>query len=375
MMVAAGCILLGLVTTPTLACLNDRDTLAEEAQGLPNVIQIVSGRFERNPPLYYQMRIKRLEADVAMSPQDLNDYDDIAVAYDRLGDDVDAIRWIERKKPLLAPLNVADANLKEAWYRYYANCGTFHFHHWLKNGAAVSTIAEAKTARSMIASALEIKPDAHLGREKYQLRVMDWVINWKAGGSENYDLTATILEIGDREEAIKGLTGLVVLGNAWESVDIFAALAQIMHSDHRDIQVGYLCALRAKELYGQGKRSIVDASTDPADEIRKPMWPQQQKDDESTFAKLRAEADRWQKARTDYMMARLSTGRHPDTDPTFWRDYHDDGPPVLQVSLSRRFWLAIGGQVGAVGLFALAAILMIPLYIGLKSALKARRRF
>lgn len=30
------------------------------------------------------------------------------------------------------------------------------------------------------------------------------------------------------------------------------------------------------------------------------------------------------------MMERLTAGCHPDTDPTFWNDWHDPGPPVVR---------------------------------------------
>jgi hypothetical protein len=47
------------------------------------------------------------------------------------------------------------------------------------------------------------------------------------------------------------------------------------------------------------------------------------------FAKLRAEADAWQKARSEFMVVRLSAGRHPDTDPDFWTGYIESPAPVL----------------------------------------------
>ena len=44
----------------------------------------------------------------------------------------------------------------------------------------------------------------------------------------------------------------------------------------------------------------------------------------TAFVKLRAEADAWQKARTEFMMRRLNGGRHPDTDLEFWNGYTGD---------------------------------------------------
>ena len=41
-----------LALTTTLACLWDRDTLAEEASGNLEVIKVITGRFPRNPPIF-----------------------------------------------------------------------------------------------------------------------------------------------------------------------------------------------------------------------------------------------------------------------------------------------------------------------------------
>ena len=115
------------LSVPVRACMNDRDSdsLAEEAQGLPDVVQVISGRFPRNPPLFYQMRIARVQQELNQNPRNFPLYDDIAVALDRLGRDDEAIRWIETKRRLLPPFNANNRVLKEHWYRYYANAGTF----------------------------------------------------------------------------------------------------------------------------------------------------------------------------------------------------------------------------------------------------------
>ena len=52
-----------LLATPALACLNSRDSdtdsLTNEVRQLPELTRILTGRFERNPPLFYQLRIQR----------------------------------------------------------------------------------------------------------------------------------------------------------------------------------------------------------------------------------------------------------------------------------------------------------------------------
>src|SRR5262249_29824726 len=48
-------LLLGLPLS-VAACLWDRDTPAGEAKGMLEVVAVLTGRFERNPPLFYEMR-------------------------------------------------------------------------------------------------------------------------------------------------------------------------------------------------------------------------------------------------------------------------------------------------------------------------------
>ena len=50
------------------ACLWDRDTPADEAKGLPDVVAVLTGRFPKNPPLFYQMRLKRVTAHIKTIP-------------------------------------------------------------------------------------------------------------------------------------------------------------------------------------------------------------------------------------------------------------------------------------------------------------------
>jgi len=71
------------VPTAAWACIWDRDTLAAEAKGVPGVVEVIVGRFERNPPLFYEMRLKRVAAEIDKTPQKLDLYDDAGVACDR----------------------------------------------------------------------------------------------------------------------------------------------------------------------------------------------------------------------------------------------------------------------------------------------------
>src|ERR1035438_5441566 len=125
----AAVIVLFAAALPARACLWDNDTLAMEAKRFPDMVEVSVGRFERNPPLYYEMRLTRVSAELRTSPEKLDLYDDAGVACDRLGRDDEALTWMARKE---ARLPRGDA---EARYRYLANAGTFHIHRWLRAGA------------------------------------------------------------------------------------------------------------------------------------------------------------------------------------------------------------------------------------------------
>src|SRR5258708_6826905 len=83
------------------ACLNDRDSLYLESMGHRDLVKTVVGWFPVHSPLFYQMRIHRSLREIDAHPNKYGLYDDVAVAYDKLGDDLSALKTIERKKVAL----------------------------------------------------------------------------------------------------------------------------------------------------------------------------------------------------------------------------------------------------------------------------------
>ena len=152
----------------TLACLWDRDTLAYETKKFPGLVDIITGRFERNPDEYYQLRLERVAAEIANTPDNLSLYDDAGVACDRLHRHDEAITWMTRKGAVLdaAP---ESPEAREHRYRYYANLGTFQVHRWLRRGSIPAEIQDLRDSETNLSKAIEINPDAHFGRERYQL--------------------------------------------------------------------------------------------------------------------------------------------------------------------------------------------------------------
>ncbi len=368
---AFAALMLLLMPAPSRACAWDSDTLEQEARGLPDVVQIVTGRFERNPPLYYEMRLKRVAAELAHDPAKLEDYDDAGVACDHLHRDGDALRWMAGKRAQLAKLHDGKIPVtgiwREQWYRYYANVGTFRVHRWLTQNPKSRRLSELIQARNEIARALEINPDAHFGRERVQLGVMDWILQnapsaVNGGKSKdnkkpvrlseflNQGVTGEWDDTPQAANVVKGLCGLIALGNAWESVDVFEALSRVLS---RKENVRYLANQRAQELIAQGRYSLLPGSSKNSnlvqelelDSVRisnpailgnlRRQWP-----------RLRAEAEAWQARRTAYMMTRLQAGRHPDTDPGFWREYRELPPPSLELSRFERFRVYMNSNEG-----------------------------
>src|SRR5690242_9773526 len=83
---------------PAGACLWDRDTLEHEGGKMPDGVQTIVGWFDRNPPLFYEMRLARVTNELRVSPDRLDLYDDAAVAADRLGRDDEAVALMGRKR-------------------------------------------------------------------------------------------------------------------------------------------------------------------------------------------------------------------------------------------------------------------------------------
>lgn len=348
------------------ACMWDRDTdtLAQEARDLPELVHIITGRFERNPTLFYEMRLARVAKEIAADPDSLYLYDDAAVACDRLGRSGEAIVWIEKKRKRLerkmaqAGLNdplAASGELREHWYRYHANIGTFMAHQWIGAGANRKRIGQMERARFHIACALALNPDAHFGRERYQYLAMEWLIRpavptvpmsaHRAVTLGQYVAHHTGTTPKDLEEAIAGLSGLVVLGNAWESVDVFAALSGQIGGQNK-ASLSYFAGLRVTELIDQGSRSLHVGIPSDRKKLKEffglvetpsllaPGGPYHSSPGrpeaiEKMYRRLRAEAEAWHQRRTEFMLSRLKAGLHPDTHPSFWEGYQDTPPPAV----------------------------------------------
>lgn len=392
-----GLCVLALSPLPLAACLWDSDTLATEAKGIPEVVNVITGRFERNPPLYYEMRLARVAKELESDPTRLELYDDAGVSCDRLGRDDEAIAWMEKKRVQLDKGEHTETETTDQRYRYHANLGTFFVHRWFKNGADRTKMEDVSAGRDHIAKAIKINPDAHFGREKYQLMVIDWILKPPKIKDDGYTLPTFLT--GDSEfayerpkteriraagEAMRGLSGLIALGNAWESIDVFHALADAAMENEERTSVAFLARLRCDELIDAGKGSVLPGA--PKGEALKQrlmrLSLERENETRDTYHVLRADADAWQHQRTEYMMARLKAGRHPDVSANFWDDFHPKAPPSLVSRLGKTktygletprtaFLRVVAPMAGALILTVLGVIVWVACSGGVKRARQA----
>ena len=151
----AASLLVAFASTAALACLWDSDTFEEEALTRKDVAEIIRGHFGKHSRAFYEAKVAYtlplLSADGGVAAPER--YDDLAVAYDKLGQLDKAIATMFAKEQRHPGLYTTKANL-----------GTFYAH----SGDFVR-------ATELLEAAMKQNPDAHFGREKYQVRAIAYL--------------------------------------------------------------------------------------------------------------------------------------------------------------------------------------------------------
>ncbi|MEZ5163273.1 MAG: hypothetical protein R2688_05890 [Fimbriimonadaceae bacterium] len=357
------CSLLALFSLAA-ACEWDSDTLAQELRGMPDILGVIAGRFDRNPPLYYEMRLDRVSKEIGSGAKDLELFDDAGVACDKLGRPDEAIDWMEKKRAVLDGLNAPDS---EHEYRYYANLGTFYVHRWFKTQNRAD-LSDLKKGLAHLERGIEINPDAHFGREKVQVALIKHMI-WEFSGAEG-----TMPAVGVSKEGMReGLIGIIVLGGAWESPDAWNWLMGTFPFEDSHIQ--YMIKWRVEGLVESGKERMLERTPDLLDDGY--SMPEDEKETRTYYDSLRKNGEEFQRNRESFMMARLEAGKHPDTSQDFWDGYVETPPigtpkevPMRQVRNEAMFsGLYIGIFVGIViGTFVALGIVVVVALIRKKRA-------
>ena len=163
-----------LSAPPTFACLWDKDTLAQERHRMPTVFELLTGQFPQHSQEFYRWRIEDRTRAIKESPwmwlledtplpdqleppfsdEALRWTDDLSVAFDKSGQTALGLRLLARIQHFVPQR-----------YETLANLGTLSIH----SGALTEGI-------KWIKAALKINANAHFGREKIQLYLIEYVI-------------------------------------------------------------------------------------------------------------------------------------------------------------------------------------------------------
>jgi tetratricopeptide (TPR) repeat protein len=150
-----------LITSPAIACLWDYDTLRDEKRGMPGIAEVLAGQWERHSKFFYENRVAKMKSLLAVHPENQDAIDNLGVAYFKLGDSDSAIAvMLDKEKRFPGK------------YTTYSNLGTFYM---LKG--------DLDGAINCLHKALAINPNAHFGREEYQLDLAEYLQKAKADPS------------------------------------------------------------------------------------------------------------------------------------------------------------------------------------------------
>lgn len=160
-----------------MACFWDYDTIKMERSRFPSVLELITGKFLRHSPEFYEWRIKDRLEKLKVDPNNVLLLDDLAVAYDKTGQHELAIETANRTE-----------TVKPGRYETVANLGTFYFHS-----------GKLKEGLPYIDQALKINPNAHFGREKYQKILVEYILQQKAKNGSQLPLAYSGKSINDSE--------------------------------------------------------------------------------------------------------------------------------------------------------------------------------
>jgi hypothetical protein len=338
-------VLVGLLLLPQtgFSCAWDYDTIKMERRRFPSTLELITGKFLRHSPEFYQWRIEDRLRRLQREPKNVALLDDLAVAYDKTGQHDKAIATAMQTEAI-----------QPGRYETAANLGTFYIH-------------AGRPAEGLphIDRALAINADAHFGREKYQKHLVEYIVarhalrgkqlpiasdhpdpevgpparielhRWEQSPFDRYLQfnKATYLSHEERAKAIKGILGMMRFGTH-DAPLLLEALAQLLANDgsHRDTDAKLLAA-RAylKASYASPDAKAKKAYRAMAEhclvmQTGSPMTLQgiSLAGVEAEFQKELKDAEAWYKELRERELAWIRDGKNPeaefdrlyDTEPT-----------------------------------------------------------
>jgi hypothetical protein len=154
---------------------------------LAMIHDVLHERFYVHGEAWFRHRHAKAEHELstydAQKPKDARYFallDDLAVDHDRWGKAVDGIPILRRKLDEQQPLDASGVRpvpTKE-FYTTYANLGTLLAHQHLKGALAKdpAALAGLHEGLSLIEQSVEVNPDAHFGRERWQVVTLRYLL-------------------------------------------------------------------------------------------------------------------------------------------------------------------------------------------------------
>jgi tetratricopeptide (TPR) repeat protein len=222
-----------------LACGWDWDTMKMEKKAFPSVHEAIVGKFLRHSPELYEWRVRNRTKLIGTFPDSLHFYDDLAMAYDKTGRSREAVRVMLLKE-----------NRSPGLYETYSNLGLFYMH-----------LGDMDSGCYYVKKALKINPNAHFGREKYQLYLGEYIISKTNNGQLqlpmgtakndffdflNRAVFQKAVENGatlddELSKAIKGVTGMMHFAN-YRSPVLLEALGDLLLKTDKYGGAGHLAS-------------------------------------------------------------------------------------------------------------------------------------
>ena len=320
---AIGVLLAVGIVGSAAACYNDNDTYLTELRDNLDVTNAIIGRFTLYPPEYYKKRIEIQSAILKKDPNNLEAYDNISVAYDRIGDGENALKWIHEKRKHLGP-NAPALQL----YSTEANEGTFLIVRWIR-GHKPGDVKDAIESEKHIEKALKINPNAHFGREFAQLYCIRAMI--ECGKSENWAIpfTRALISLADKDHIDRkklryGICGMMVLGAAWNVHVFIQAIKELVPDEG---QITMLCDHKITFMFAEDQKKLADIRVKYRFKDETEDVPSMHEMEPQVMSELLRNGKDFQKKRSDFVKLQVFYGKHPDTDSDFWNGF-EDVPPV-----------------------------------------------
>ncbi|WP_404308558.1 hypothetical protein [Neorhodopirellula lusitana] len=342
-----------------LGCLWDYDTLWQERSRFPDLLELIVGHTPRHSADYYRWR---MEARSAIDPdrRTVADFDDLAVAHEKLGEHERANEVITEKI----------ARYPESGrYESEANLGTFLVH-----------AGRYEEGLTHLRSAIEINPDAHFGRERYQIWLVEYLCEqedpsalpvWPGGSQQCLDYFRTKQAAAweaDPPQAyadtVKGIAGMLRFGNPQSPV-LLETLAGLLAlpdytPDLMDVEDSKQLAARALLVASQQvDGSARDAYRERADEVLlmqngveltdiERLLATEQKAAANLVARIQQDENTWISDRAD-------------VDERFQANYAETPPlpsPAMASLRTRRnaFWVGLIAITGTLLALAIAVV-------------------